>query len=122
VATDEKCAPHTDFVAVPRWVLDEVLPINGLPAPFFRVLLFLVRKTLGWQKREDYISLSQIERGACVVRRDAQAALAFWTKIGTVEVLPVGKRRMNLIRLTDNLSGDEIGRRTRDWVSSRWLC
>jgi hypothetical protein len=115
---ENKCAPHSDFVAVPRWVFDEVLPLNELPAPFLRVVLFLVRKTLGWQKREDFISLTQIERGACVVRRDARAALVFWAEVGVVEVLPVGKRRMNLIRLTD-IAGDEIKKRICTWLSDR---
>lgn len=118
MATNEKYPTHSNFIAAPRWIFDEVLPVNGLPAPFFRVLLFLVRKTIGWQKVSDFISLSQIERGANVSRRYAQAGLTFWTDIGVVQVEAVGKRRMNKIRLTE-LAGDEIRGRIHAWLSQR---
>jgi hypothetical protein len=118
MATDEKCAPHSDFVAVPRWVLDEVLPINGLPATYLRVLLFVVRKTLGWQKREDCLSLSQIEIGANVGRRDACGALVFWKYVGVIEVRRVGKLNMNLVRLKDGPVAE--GLKGRIWDRIVW--
>lgn len=110
---------HSDFLQFPRWAIDDLMPVNGLPAPFFRVLLFTLRKTLGWGKREDYIPLSQIERGACVGRRDACNALRFWTEVGIIEVLPDGKRGMNKIRITGRVSVTEAKRRIVNWIAAR---
>lgn len=123
MATDEKCATdfrlHADFVQIPRWLLDEFLPINGLPAPYFRVILFLIRKLLGWGRREDFIPLTQIERGACVTRRLACEALRFWTEVGVLEVSPIGKRGMNNVRLAGHLSVADAKRRIHAWISAR---
>jgi hypothetical protein len=56
---------------VPNFFFDDLLPV--LPETTFRVLMFLWRKTIGWNKEKDFVSLSQIQRGTGVCRRHAVA-------------------------------------------------
>lgn len=56
---------------VPNFVFDLVLSDPDVPHALRSVLLFLIRKTIGWDKRSDEISLIQIEEGANVSRKSA---------------------------------------------------
>ena len=56
---------------VPNWFFDEVLPDSNVPHATRSVLLFLLRKTVGWSNRVEDLSLSEIERGASVSRHVA---------------------------------------------------
>lgn len=47
-----------NFTAIPNWVLDEC---NRFSPAEFMVLLVIARKTYGWHKKSDLISLSQLE-------------------------------------------------------------
>jgi len=108
---------HADFVQVPRFVFDVLLQAPGLPNTYLRVLLFLFRKTLGWGKSEDYVSLSQISRGAWVGRRDIVAALKFWESLGIIRFLPIGKRHMNRVELKNiNPDSEALTSAICDWV------
>jgi replication protein O len=51
---------------VPNFLMDELLPI--VDSAEWKVISFICRKTYGWQKREDRISLSQFESGTGVSR------------------------------------------------------
>jgi hypothetical protein len=53
---------------LPNFFLDIVMPL--IPATAWKVLCFVWRKTVGWNKWRDHISLSQISKG-CGVGRDA---------------------------------------------------
>lgn len=56
---------------VPNWFFDEVLADSQVPHATRSVLLFLLRKTVGWSNRVEDLSLSEIQRGASVSRHVA---------------------------------------------------
>ena len=58
---------------LPNFFLDHVMPL--ISATAWKVLCFVWRKTVGWNKRKDHISLSQISKGAGIGRDSAIEAL-----------------------------------------------
>src|SRR3954447_25987413 len=56
------------YTPTPDQLFDELLAPGLLTEAELRVLLYIVRRTFGWKKDCDDISLSQITRG--IVRRD----------------------------------------------------
>src|SRR3984893_11606390 len=67
---------------LPDFLLDHVMPLA--PHPHWKVLLVIWRKTVGWDKHIDCISLSQLQRGAGVCRDTVLAAVKFWEAAGLV--------------------------------------
>ena len=55
----------------PNWVMDDLILDTGVPHAAIRVLLFLLRRTVGWNNKHEEISLRQIEQGAGVTRPTA---------------------------------------------------
>jgi len=53
--------PKSNFTPIPNLFLDEVL--STLKEAELKVLLYIFRRTYGWQKEGDCISLSQFENG-----------------------------------------------------------
>jgi len=68
------------FLAVPNFFLDKVMP--RVSAHFFKVLLAAWRKTVGYQKQQDWVSLSQFMKGTGLCRETVLAGLRFWEKAG----------------------------------------
>lgn len=60
---------------VPNWFFDEVLSDSSIPHATRSVLLFMLRKTVGWNNKIEELSLSEIERGAAVSRPSAIHAI-----------------------------------------------
>src|SRR5580704_11457213 len=60
---------------VPNWVFDELLCDSEVPHAARSVLLFLLRKTVGWDNHEEELSLEDIQYGAGVSRPIAIHAL-----------------------------------------------
>jgi hypothetical protein len=60
---------------VMNWVFDDLLEDPAVPHAARSVLLFLIRKTVGWDNREQELSLREIEYGASVSRPIAIHAL-----------------------------------------------
>jgi len=59
--------PNKDFIALHNVFFDKWLKeINGNEC---LILMFIIRKTLGWQKRTDWISLSQFEKNIKLSRK-----------------------------------------------------
>lgn len=77
---------RSGFTRIPNFLLDEVMPRVAIED--FRVLLFFYRRTEGWQKRRDRISLSQIQEGANVCRDKAISAGELWHEVGFVRRRP----------------------------------
>ena len=50
------------FTAIANEILEKIVA-TSLPAGEFRLLFFVLRKTYGYQKKEDRISLTQFEKG-----------------------------------------------------------
>jgi hypothetical protein len=65
---------------VPNFFFDKIMP--RVPHAEFKVLLFIWRKTVGWQKDRDFVSLTQIERGAGVCRDVAISGTRLCEKLG----------------------------------------
>lgn len=73
------------FVPVHNFFFDTVMPrVSGNQ---FKVLLFVWRKTVGFDRWEDWISLSQIEQGTGLCRDTVLDALDFWEGTGLVRRL-----------------------------------
>jgi hypothetical protein len=81
---------------IPHYFVDALAPI--LPGSHFKVLVFLFRKTLGWKKRSDFVSLSQIQAGAGVSRKVANQCLDVFQQAGII-----GKRRGRRLRGTNQI-------------------
>lgn len=65
---------------VPNFLLDAILPVAS-PAQW-KVITFVCRKTYGWQKSEDRISLTQFERGTGLSREWLNTNLQLLVKVG----------------------------------------
>lgn len=90
---------------VPNFVLDDLLADPRVPHAAIRVLLFLLRKTIGWSNRRDEISLVQIQSGACVSRPIAIHAIRVVCDCW-------GLFRKSRGRLGQHCSGFEVGELT----------
>lgn len=56
---------------VPNFVFDEIVSDPDVPHAAIRVLLYLLRKTVGWDNKHEQLSLRQIQEGAAVTRPTA---------------------------------------------------
>lgn len=60
---------------VPNFIFDLILADREIPHALRSVLFLLVRKTIGWDRRSDEVSLTQIQNGASVSRATADHAV-----------------------------------------------
>mgnify|MGYP003440882279 FL=1 len=78
---------------VPNFVFDVLMAkTSKTPARFF-VLLAIIRKTYGWQKHEDLLSLSQIIELTGMSKNAVKDALKFWQKEKVIKLLSKGSGR-----------------------------
>jgi hypothetical protein len=96
---------------VPNFVFDQIMPL--VPHAEFKVLLVLVRKTIGWQKESDFVSLSQIMKLAGVSRDVAIAGTRLYVEIGLVRQTRSGYRGTNCFEILDYDKQDVISRLER---------
>jgi len=75
---------------MPNFLFDVVMP-RVQPAHFY-VLLAIVRKTWGWDKKRDWISLSQFKRLTGLARGTIVRALKLWQAAGLVRRARAGIR------------------------------
>ena len=61
------------YTKLPNYVIDHVM--SDVSPNAWKVLCFILRKTNGWQKEQDHISLSQIREGTGI-RQNATIAIA----------------------------------------------
>ena len=74
---------------LPHWVVDVMHSMSGAE---LKVCLFIARKTIGWHKESDRISLSQFEKGTGLGRRVIPDAIASLESRGLIAVVRmVGK-------------------------------
>lgn len=100
---------------LPNWIVDDLLPFEGVPGSAWRVLLFLWRKTVGWDRRGDYIPISQIMNGAGVGRHQAINAARLWEAVGLFRRSRAQDRRgTNRFTVNLDISGEEVCRRMND--------
>ena len=91
---------------IPNVILDHFMPRLG--GEDFKVLVFLFRKTLGWRKRRDRLSLSQIQRGAGVSRHKAIDATRLFERLGLIAKRRSGYRGTNEYEPVLTLTGDQV--------------
>ncbi len=73
------------FTQVDNFLLDGVFPLVATKFPKYpSVLLSIIRKTIGWQKDWDWISLTQLELQSGARRKCVVAAVSFWCQVGLV--------------------------------------
>lgn len=78
---------------VPNFVFDVLMAkTSKTPARFF-VLLAIIRKTYGWQKHEDLLSLSQIIELTGMSKNAVKDALKFWQQEKVIKLLSKGDGR-----------------------------
>lgn len=88
---------------VPNAILDSM---DELTEPELRVLLAIARKTIGWQKECDLISLTQLEKLTGLSRPAVNKALHTAVERGWVECTGRGKRGTGCYKLTSALVND----------------
>jgi phage replication O-like protein O len=93
-------ARHT---RIPNAILDSMA---DLTEPELRVLLAITRKTIGWQKECDPISLTQLEKITGLSRPAVNKALHAAIERGWVECTGRGKRGTGCYKLTAALVND----------------
>jgi len=80
--TYEIYEPVTNFTTVPNIILDVMMA--EISNAELRVLLALVRKTYGWQKQADKVSLSQLQSLTGMTRKSVIAGIAGLEQHGVV--------------------------------------
>ena len=98
-----------EYTQVPNFFFDDLLPV--LPDWCLRVLLFIWRKTVGWNKSADFISLSQIEKGARVSHRHAWEAADLLVRAEIFSRQKSGTRGMSRFIVNAQLDRQEAVRR-----------
>jgi phage replication O-like protein O len=93
-------ARHT---RIPNAILDSMAELTE---PELRVLLIITRKTIGWQKECDLISLTQLEKFTGLSRPAVNKALHTAIERGWVECTGRGKQGTGCYRLTTELVND----------------
>lgn len=88
---------------VPNAILDSM---DVLTEPELRVLLAVARKTIGWQKECDLLSLTQLEKLTGLSRPAVNKALHAAIGRGWVECTGRGKQGVGCYRLTPELVND----------------
>lgn len=78
-------ATRRGWTQIPNCFIDKVMPL--VTPEYFKVLIFIWRKTVGWRKDRDAISNSQIQKGAGVCRDTAISAVRFWETVGLIQRL-----------------------------------
>ena len=78
---------------VPNFVFDVLMAKTSKTPVRFFVLLAIIRKTYGWQKHEDLLSLSQIIELTGMSKNAVKDALKFWQKEKVIKLLSKGDGR-----------------------------
>lgn len=105
---------------IPNFFIDDLMPFPGLPKPYFRVLLVLWRQTVGWDKDQDYLSISQIQKRAGVGNRQVVIrAGKFWAEAGLFTRRSDGARGMTRYRINRDLDAAQAIGAVGELVSKR---
>lgn len=80
----------TAFTRIPNTLLDIALPKLGYAE--LKIILVIIRKTIGWNKRRDQISLSQFEELTGLTRRNVSRAIVRLRDAGLIRQYRVGQK------------------------------
>lgn len=91
---------------VPNFVVDELM--CKLSPAAFKAYLLIIRKTIGWQKDSDHISLNQLSEIMGMSKRQAQRATKELSDLGLIE-RQVSSTNFTRFKVTTyTASGDDI--------------
>lgn len=112
-----------NYTKIPNSLLD-ALASTKLSGHEYRLLLFIIRKTYGYHKPEDQISLSQIVDGTGIHRRSVQKVIEKTSARSILQVEGNGQGRPNTLGVNENTSEwkgapeTRISAKTRSGVSA----
>jgi SOS-response transcriptional repressor LexA len=86
--------PTEKFVQIPNDFFDELMPI--LPPAAFKIICLIYRKTRGWHKDIDRISISQIVKGTGIKSdRTVRSALKYLNEEGFISIYEDGSQTLS---------------------------
>jgi hypothetical protein len=91
---------------VPNLLVDRLLPF--LSGPQTKVLLLVCRKTFGWGKRVDQISLGQFEQQAGLSRSSVYEALETFVRAGLLLKTSRGRQQVNGWSLNLEVNAEDV--------------
>jgi phage replication O-like protein O len=99
------------YTKIPNALLDHIADLSEAE---LRIMLVIARKTIGWQKECDLISLTQFEQLTGLSRPSVNATLKLLIERGAVEQTGTGKRGVKCYRLSERLvnSVNQLSRAT----------
>lgn len=89
ICTESFSIPAPNYCPIPNVILDEW--IHRLGHAEFKILMFISRKTFGWHKIRDRISLSQIHKATGFTRSNITNAIRSLCKLGLLMKMKMGK-------------------------------
>lgn len=90
ICTQYNHLPVPNYCQVPNILLDEW--ISKLGHAEFKIIMYMCRKTFGWHKTSDRISLSQIEKATGFVRNHITRAIKSLCEKGLLRKLKTGEK------------------------------
>jgi hypothetical protein len=115
-----------EFVKVPNWFFDEILPVA--PNSFTCVLAFIFRKTIGWNDDEFKASIADISRASHVDKETVGRWLHVMRLVGWIEYRPArnggGKSQIVLGNLADRKTARTVAKaiiHARE-LERKWSC
>lgn len=88
----------SEFTKVENTFLDWITSQSWLTSLDWRIVVFILRKTIGWNKEWDKISFSQFQKLKCS-RQGIQDSLERLEKHGVIQVERKGKGKINFYKL-----------------------
>lgn len=74
--------PESNYTQIPNVILDELMPL--MSGSEMKVTLAIARKTFGWQKRQDQISISQLMELTGLSKPSVRAGIQAGIERGTI--------------------------------------
>lgn len=89
ICTESLSIPAPNYCQIPNVILDDW--IYRLGNAEFKILMYIARKTFGWHKLRDRISLSQIQKATGFTRSNITNAIRSLCKLGLLLKMKMGK-------------------------------
>lgn len=97
--------PQDNFTVFSNYVLDVIMP--ELKPTHWKVLCFIIRKTIGWQKANDILSYSQIMQGTGISgRATVNSALKELIELNYISVIETNNGEANGYKLNTGYNID----------------
>mgnify|MGYP003427301314 FL=1 len=94
-----------NYTQLPNVILDEYLPLMGIAE--LKVVMFVARKTFGWQKEDDKISLSQMEDATGLSRQGVIDGVNSAIERGVLSRFQVGQGFLYRLNIDENITSQD---------------